>query len=123
MPRPRRSVGKMTRGRRLPQKPAMTVASFRENVTRLRCPNRRCLSQQVDPAWLDLANIELLYIPNPWASPPVVHCQVCGQPAFELEKAQALGYSGDGTEQAFRSKWPSRRGKTRGKRPEWGRRS
>ena len=122
MPRPRRSAGKMTRRRRLPQKPAMTVADFRENVTRLRCPNQRCLSQQVDSTWLDHANIELLYIPNPWASPPVVHCQVCGQPAFELDGVQVLGYSADGTEQALRQKWPARRGRTRGKRPEWGRR-
>jgi hypothetical protein len=122
MPRPKRSVGKMARGRKIAQRRTMTVADFRENVSQLRCPNRRCLSRQVDPTWLDQANIEVLYIPNPWESPPVVHCQVCGQPAFELERVQPLGPSRDGAEPAFQHKWPTRRGKARGKRPEWGRR-
>lgn len=123
MRQPKRRAGKLTRGRRIGQKRSMTVADFLENLTRLRCPNRRCLSWQVDPTWLDQANVEILYIPNPWASPPVVHCQVCGQPAFELEKVQSLGYSWDGAEPALRHKWPVRRGnRGRGKRPEWGRR-
>lgn len=122
MPRPKRRVGKVARGRRTTQRRAMTLADFRENVTRLRCPNPRCLSRQVDPTWLDQANIELLYIPEPSETPPVVHCQVCGQPAFELDKVQALGHAVDGVEPALHHTWATRRGRTRGKRPPWGRR-